>query len=365
MSRNQVILGLLERGGFEVKLARVHLWEEKRYALVDQPKGRLLLRAAAAYLRLVVKLLQAPKHDLLLALYPGYFDMPLLWIASRMRRVPLMFDAFISLHDTVVADRALRDPRSAIGRLTLLADRISCRLADRVLADTPEHAAFLADLTAVPAERFRVLWVGAQEDTFHPVLNTQPEPDLVLFYGMFIPLQGIETIVRAAKLLENGGIRVRVVGDGQERSKINALVRELSPRNVELVGRVPLEDLPRHIASASLCLGIFGTTPKALRVVPNKIYQCLACGRPVLTADTPAIRTAFDDELALVPPGNAPALANKIQGLMGDSSALARLAVAGRRRFERDYSNAALTRLLSAHIVELMNRGRPASGRRQ
>jgi glycosyltransferase involved in cell wall biosynthesis len=286
-------------------------------------------------------------------LYPGYFDMPVVAVIARARRIPVVFDVFISLHDTVVGDRALRPATSLMGRLTRLVDRVACGLADVVLADTPAHADFLAELTGVERRRFRVLWLGAREDVFNPIPAATPEPRLVVFHGTFIPLQGLDTIVRSAKLLEHDDVRVRLIGDGQERTRVDALVRELDVGNLELVGLLPLERIPHEIASASLCLGIFGTTPKAGRVVPNKLFECLAVGRPVVTADTPAVRSAFDDEVALVPPGDADALAAAVRELLEDEVRLAQLARVGRARFERDYGEAALARMLAGYLTEL------------
>jgi glycosyltransferase involved in cell wall biosynthesis len=307
-----------------------------------------------AYVSLAWALCRAERPDAIMVLYPGYFDMPLVGAIARLRRIPVVFDIFISLHDTAVGDRALRPAKSVTGRLTRKLDRWACRSARLVLADTPAHADYFAELTGVPRERFRVLWLGAREDVFHPISGAAPQPNLVVFHGTFIPLQGLETIVRAAKLLEPDGIRVRLIGDGQERQLIDALIEELDVRNVELMGIRPLEEIPFEIASASLCLGIFGTTPKAARVVPNKVFECLAAGRPVVTADTPAIRSAFSNEVALVPAGDAEALATTVRSLLGDPRRLAELAAAGRARFERDYSEAALARILADHLSDLV-----------
>jgi glycosyltransferase involved in cell wall biosynthesis len=197
-ARNRVILALLRREGYDVRVVRRSLWGPVRYALLDQPKLRLAVRALLVYVQLIYALVRAERPDAIFVLYPGYFDMPVVAVVARARRIPVVFDVFVSLHDTVVGDRALRPPTSLMGRLTRLVDRVACGLADVVLADTPAHADFLAELTGVERRRFRVLWLGAREDLFNPIPAATPEPKLVLFHGTFIPLQGLDTIVRSA-----------------------------------------------------------------------------------------------------------------------------------------------------------------------
>jgi glycosyltransferase involved in cell wall biosynthesis len=191
---------------------------------------------------------------------------------------------------------------------------------------------------------------------FRPQPDVAPTPNLVVFHGTFVPLQGLTTIVQAAKLLERDGIRFRIIGDGQERQAVQALAGELGAGNVEFPGRVPLQEMPREIAAASLCLGIFGTSAKAGRVVPNKVFECLAVGRPIVTADTPAIRDALAGQVAVVPAGDPEALAGEIRTLLDDPVRLASLGAAGHDRYVRDYSEAALGRLLAGYIEGLVGR---------
>jgi glycosyltransferase involved in cell wall biosynthesis len=350
-SRNQVMLGLLRDIGFDVEVIRFELWGNERPTLLARRKLPLAARAIGVYARLAWRVLRTPKPKFFVVLYPGHLDVRLVSLIGRLRRVPTVYDHFISLEETVVGDRGLRDEKSAIARLLRRIDRGACRAAGVVLADTPADAGYFAARAGIDDARARVVWVGAQ-DVFEPQ-DVTPERRLVFFHGTYIPLHGVDTIVRAAKLLQDDDIRFRLVGSGQERPAIERIARSLEVANVEFAEPVPLAELPGQIARGELCLGIFGTTAKALRVVPNKVFEYLAVGRPVLTADTPGIRSAFTTELALVEPGNPEALASAIRRLVGDPTELERLAAAGRARFESDYSRAALGRLLAGHLAEL------------
>src|SRR5207237_2103592 len=107
----------------------------------------------------------------------------------------------------------------------------------------------------------------------------------------------------------------RLVGSGQ----LEQLVRARPP-NVEWIPWVEYERLPDELHRAGCALGIFGTSAKAQRVIPNKAFQALACGTPLVTADTPGARELLvDGESALlVPPGNAHALADAMRRLAAD-----------------------------------------------
>ena len=81
-----------------------------------------------------------------------------------------------------------------------------------------------------------------------------------------------------------------MVGSGQ----LNGAMED-RPDNVEWVAWVEYDDLPREYWGAGCALGIFGTSDKAQRVIPNKAFQALACGAPLITADTPAARELLVD----------------------------------------------------------------------
>lgn len=354
-ARNRRLFTMLDAAGHDVERCQVDLWGGDRFDIPNQRKSTTLLNAIAAYPKLIVRFMRCPKADLVLVLYPGWFDMFIISILARLRRMPVVFDIFIGLFDTVVSDRQLVSARHPVGRLCRLADWLSIRLATRVIADTPAHADFFAASAGVSRDRIGVVWLGAQDDVFGPKPELRPVPGRILFHGTFIRLQGIETIIRAAKLLDDDDVELRIVGSGQEQPMVDSLLAELQPANVKLIGRVPLDAVPEEIAQASVCLGIFGTSGKASRVVPNKLYECLAVGRPVITSDTPAIRSAFaPSEVSMVPVGDPVALAAEIRRLLADHDAREAIAAAGHAKYVETFSDAPLSALLEAELRSVL-----------
>ena len=157
--------------------------------------------------------------------------------------------------------------------------------------------------------------------------------------GKLIPLHGVETVLGAARAASE--LRFRLVGSGQ----LDSLVRE-RPANLDWIPWVEYERLPEELHRAGCALGIFGTSEKAKRVIPNKAFQALACGTPLVTADTPGARELLvDGESALlVPPGDAAALADALQRIAANDELAQRLSTGGRATYEAHASEAVLGR---------------------
>lgn len=350
--RNRRMFGLLETLGHEVARCHVDLWRGPRYQITRRSLAALLAAAVPAYARLVYRFLRTARGDVVLVLYPGWFDVIVLAPLARIRRMPILLDVYISVSDTVVSDRGLARPESLFGRLLVRIDRASMRRARRVLADTPAHAAFYADLGDIPRDRIGVVWVGADDDVFRPRPEIEPACNRVLFYGTFIHLHGIDVIVHAAKLLDDDDVEIRIVGTGQEAERVDALIRALQPRNVRRIESMPLDQLAAEIAGATVCLGIFGSSAKAGRVVANKVFECVAVGRPVITADTEGVRAFFGpDEVAMVPAGDPEALAAEIRRLLADPQGREAMAQAAHARYVDQYSGRQLARAFDAQLM--------------
>jgi len=271
--------------------------------------------------------------DALYAVFPGHYLMPLAWWLARKQKIPVIFDAFLSLYDTDVCDRRRLSKWHPKAWLLKFIDWLACRLADVILLDTEEHKQYFMGHYDLPAEKILVLPVGCRTDLFRPGPAQQNARPLIRFYGTFIPLHGIETIIRAAKLLESEGVQFELLGKGQTYGAMRALAGELQMKNVRFLDPVPLAQLPAFNHGADICLGIFGTTSKALRVVPTKAYEIMNAGKPLITGRTPATeRVLRDHEHAiLIETGNPQALAQAIRELRLHPEIALRIAENGRR----------------------------------
>jgi len=342
--RNRILMSGLRESGVEVRECHAPLWkgtsDKLRHAASTWPNPALLARWGWAYLSLSLRFLASPRPDFLFVGYSGHFDVFPAWLLCRLRRVPLIFDAFLSLYDSLVLDRDAARREGSKARFLAWVDRTACRLADRILLDTRAHAEFFSETFGLPPGKFWVLPIGADDKVFRPG-GPDPgngHPYTVLHFGRYIPLHGLETVVRAARLLEEkgAGCRFLMVGDGEERGRIEGLARRLDVRSLEFRDPEPPARLAETIRGADICLGIFGETGKASRVVPNKVYEAMAAGKPVITGDSPAAREFLRDgvDCLLCRRGDPGALAEAILRLRDDPALSDRLAAQGRRRFE-------------------------------
>lgn len=283
--------------------------------------GRWLL----SYPMLIGCYLRAPKHDAVIVGYLGQLDVLMLWPFARLRGVPVVWDAFLSLYDTVTGDRKVTGRAHPLAWILYAVEWLACRAADRIVLDTSAHASYFATTFGIPRNRCDAVWVGAEPEVFPEVAKYPAPADgrrIVLFYGQFIPLHGIDTIIQAARETRGEPIRWILIGSGQEDARIRKMLEDTPLPDVERISWVSYTELSRWIRHADICLGIFGGSDKAGRVIPNKVFQILMSGKPLITRDSPAIRELPLADIScvrLVPPADAPALAAAVREGLAES----------------------------------------------
>ena len=353
--RSRVLIEGLREIGVDVVEHHRPVWESTRHKagssfLRPLPLATAAARFASAWAGLAAAGLRERPVDAVVAGYLAQPDTLPAWCVARARGVPLVVDMMISLADTLGGDRAM----AGRGAAAVLAgvDRVSLRLADLVLADTRAGADWLASRFGIARSRVAVVPVGAEPGRF-PALPEPPAPAHALFYGKLAPLHGIATVLAAAR--RPGTPPIRLIGEGQLGPWLAGELERDRPAGLTWERWVPYEELGAEVSAAAICLGVFGESDKAARVVPNKVWQAMAAGRPVVTADTPAVREVLrDDESALlVPAGDAEALGSALARLASDPGLRSRLGSAARRVYLERGAPAATASVLRDALAPL------------
>ena len=286
---------------------------------------RQVLGAGFRWLRalpwLAWKYVTAPAHDIVLVPYLGLFDVLVLAPFALWRRKPVYWDIFISGYDTVVNDRRLLRRRHPLALALYTLEWLASRFATRSFLDTRAHANRFEKLMHLSAGSIGAVPLGTDTTLFSsPAIPRRIHcPLRAFFYGQFIPLHGIETIVRAACILERDGVPVtwELAGVGQESDRTASLIASLQLHSVHLLGWLDASTLPAKLRAADVGLGIFGTSGKAMTVVPNKVFEMAATQTPLICGDSPAMRefAAAHPWIRLVHPGSPEALAETVREL--------------------------------------------------
>lgn len=271
-------------------------------------------------------------------IFVGFFGQPLVPLMKILSRKPIVLDAFLSAYDTMCFDRKKFRPNSMCGKFFWLLDWLPCQLADKIFLDTAEHINFFVNTFSLDKSKFSRIFVGADDSIFYPQPNNKTNTFNVFYYSTFHPLQGVEYIIQAAKILEfDESIKFCIVGKGIEYSTVMNLARKLEIKNIEFIDWIPYVELPSKIATANICLGgHFSSIDKSKRVIAGKTFQFIAMKKPVIVGDNPANKELFENRknALLVEHANPDALANAIQELKEDLDLRSKIAEEGYRTFK-------------------------------
>ncbi len=319
-SRNRVLISGFHKLGYEVY-----------HCLVDPLKESGIKKYVGLYRE--YKKIKNTKFEYFIVAFPGH---TVVWLARLLFGGNIIFDAFVSLYNSVVEERkeiSRWNPRAYYYRFF---DWFSCTLAEKVLLDTNTHIDYFVETYNIPRKKFTRVFVGTTPADFYP-LATRKQGDIfhVHFHGHFTPLHGVEWIVKAAKILSNEkDIKFRIIGNGMGRV-FQKMSIDYGLENIEFVGDVPLWKLNNYINEADVCLGIFGNTEKSQMVIPNKVYEAIACKKAVITERSKAIMELFLDQenMVLCSGANAGDLADKIWKLRSDSILREKISSSGYKVF--------------------------------
>lgn len=315
-----------------------HAWKAPRLAVsIVRAWCRLTYRSMGFHQR-------HARPDAVVVGYLGHFDVHLARLLFP--RTPIVLDHLIGATSTAV-DRGLDTGLKT--RVLRSVDRWALRAAHLVVVDTDEQ---LGSLDPHVRRKAVVVPVGAPDAWFRDV-HEHDDTDLsVVFFGLFTPLQGTPVIGGAIASLVDTKIQFTMIGSGQDLVEAKRAAGD--SQRVTWIDWVDGDDLPDVVAHHDVCLGIFGTSPKAQSVVPNKVFQGAAAGCAIVTSDTPPQRRVLGEAAVYVPPGDPAALAAALRQLADHRGTLHALRHRGNDLARQDFTPSAVVRVLLTRIDALI-----------
>jgi len=312
-----------------------------------------------SFFKLMSKHKKIGKYDIvILPLWYGALQILLLKMISRK---PIIYFGHGSPYDSLVNDRKKLKRSSMIAKMFYIFEKKVCGYSDIIIKESQAEIDYFCSQMKLSKEKFRVLWIGADESLFHKFpIKPQKKKLQILYIGTFIPSHGVDTIIEAANILnDRDDIVFTFCGDGQDKQKMEDLSKKYGLTNTRFLGYVSQEELLENMNNADICLGIFGKDEKSSIVVTHKVYQILCSQRPLITRESKAVREIGlknNENCILVPEQNQKRLAEAILMLKENKKLRNHIAIQGREIYERKFSMKVTSVQLSQIINELIKK---------
>jgi colanic acid biosynthesis glycosyl transferase WcaI len=268
------------------------------------------------------------------------------------QRIPLVLEIRDLWPDYMVEMGVLRNK---------VAQRMLFSLERRLLSRA-RHAVVVTDSfrnrvaeKGFPIERIDVIPNGVDLSQYYksgdavplPAMRRQAGDTIVGYLGNFGAGQELRTVVEAAAILasEAPDIRFVLAGDGKEKAKVEMRAMELGVRNLSIHPPIEKGATRAFYNSCDICLVPLAPVPIFSETVPSKIFEIMACERPVLASVAGEAAQVVERSGGgiVTPPGDAVSLARGILDLRKrGAEGRSRMGASGREYVAEHYSRSAL-----------------------
>lgn len=297
--------------------------------------------------------------DLVWGTSPPIFQGVTSWALARLKRKSFLFEVRDLWPAFAIEVGVLRNP--VLIKLSLWLERFLYRHADQVVVNSP---GFLDHLRTHGAQNIQVVPNGVDTQMFDPYLTGFEFRQRFELQGRFIAMYAgahgmsndLEVLLGAASILKKWSeIAIVLVGDGKEKRALQSHAADIGLTNVYFLPPVPKSGMAQALAAADACIAILKPIAMYATVYPNKVFDYMAAGRPVVLAIDGVIRDVVEQSGCgiFVSPGDPAALAEAIYNLASDREKARAMGLLGRASVEKNFDRAVLAGELAGIIEQL------------
>ncbi len=282
--------------------------------------------------------------DLVWGTSPSIFQGVTAWALARLKRVPFLFEVRDLWPAFAIAVGVLKN--KVLISLSQGLERFLYRHADQVMVNSP---GYIDHVQENGARNVALIPNGADPKMFHPQgagneLRQQLGLEgkfIVLYAGAHGLSNDLGVVIAAADLLRSRfEIHFLFVGDGKEKPALQRQAQALELTNVTFLSSVPKNEMDTVMAASDACLAILKPIEMYKTTYPNKVFDYMAAGKPVVLAIDGVIREVVESTSAgvAVQPGNPQDLAQGITYLTEHPAQAHAMGQAGRNAIEQSYN---------------------------
>lgn len=300
--------------------------------------------------------------DLVWGTSPPIFQGVTAWMLARVKRAPFLFEVRDLWPQFAIAVGVLKNP--VLIRLSEWLERFLYRGADRVMVNSP---GFLEHVKGRGVRRVDLIPNGSDPSMFDPQDGGAAfrreyhlqDKFVVMYAGAHGMSNDLGVVLESAKLLaKDPEIQIVLLGDGKEKAALQVRAEEMELANVSFLPPVPKAEMPRALAAADACIAILKPLEEYKRTYPNKVFDYMAAGRPVVLAIDGVIREVVETAECgfFAQPGNPQALARVISTLAGNKTRARQTGLKGRKYLEQNFSREKVAEQLIKLLEETVGR---------
>jgi len=305
--------------------------------------------------------LRVRKVDLVWGTSPPIFQGITAWLLARLKRAPFLFEVRDLWPAFAIAVGILRNKILICSSLWL--ESFLYRQADCVMVNSP---GYIDHVRRHGARQVELVQNGADPDMFDPAVDGDSfrrdhnlqDKFVILYAGAHGMSNDLGVVLQAANLLrDEPAICLVLIGDGKDKPALQARAKDMNLTNLVFVPPAPKAEMPAILAAADACIAILKPVELYKTTYPNKVFDYMAAGRPVVLAIDGVIRQVVESAGAgiFVKPGDPQEMAQAIQSLALEPQKARQMGLAGRSYVEKHFSRAELAEKL-ALLLEKMGR---------
>ena len=311
------------------------------------------------------KALRVGRVDVVMGTSPPIFQALSACLVAALRRRPFLLEIRDLWPDFIIDMGFLKNP-FLISCSRRLEGFLYSR-ATHVLVNSPAYVDYLMQKD-IPKDKITLVPNGVDPAMFDPSSDGGGVRKKLRLNGKFVvvyagavgPANDLDLLLEAAAQLKPDSlIHILIVGDGKERKRLQAEAETQSLDNVSFAGPQPKHEMGNYLACADACVAILQNIEMFRMTYPNKVFDYMAAGRPVVVAIDGVIREVVETARAGIfsKPGDAASLADAIRFLAGHQKESQAMSRNGRRFVETYFNRSMHTQQFLAVLQKMTSAG--------